>query len=263
MQSRGDPMVGGLGLYLHIPFCQYKCPYCDFNSGPYQETVRRGYLDALKTEIQESSWVGYPVRAVSFGGGTPSELTILEISVLIETIRKNFSVMDSCEWTLECNPDSVLLFSLVQLNDLGINRLSLGAQSFHDHYLKFLGRSHKAKDTQRTFDWARAAGFDNINLDLLFGMPEQSIQDWCWDLNHALALGPEHLSLNNLTVEKGTEFGRLRDLGQLPDPNEDTVAIMYESSLDLTAVQGVFHYELSSFSRPGLEWKLGEIYWKC
>ena len=261
MPERGGP-ARGLGIYLHIPFCRPKCPYCDFNSGPHPEAMRRRYLEALKEEIRTSPWAGYPVPAVSFGGGIPSELDPVDVASLVEAVRGVFPVAGDAEWSLECTPDTVTLDSLRTLRRQGINRLSLGARSFRDRHLRRLGCRYDVRGIRRSCEWARTAGFDNLNLDLLYGLPGQTHGEWMGDLGQALALAPEHLSLYNLVVEEGTGLAHSRDDGQLPEPDEETVARIYESALDRTAEAGYLHYHVSSFARPGREWRQGEIYWK-
>ena len=260
MPQRGDP-ANGLGIYLHIPFCRRECPYCDFNSGPRPEAMRRRYLEALGEEIRTSSWAGHPVPAVSFGGGIPTELAPLDVASLVNAVRGVFRVAGDAEWSLECTPDTLTMGRLRTLRRLGINRLSLGAQSFRDRHLHLLGYRHKARDIRSCCEWARTAGFDNLNLDLLHGLPGQTLGEWMGDLEQALALEPEHLSLYNFAAVGDTGPARSVDAGRLPEPNEETVARMYESALDRIAEAGYGHYHVSGFARPGREWRQGEIYW--
>ncbi len=261
MPERGDP-AQGLGIYLHIPFCRRKCPYCDFNSGPHPEAMRRRYLEALREEIRTSPWSGHPVPAVCFGGGIPSELDPVDIASLVDAVRGGFPVAGGAEWSLECTPDTLTLDSLRTLRQKGINRLSLGAKSFRDRHLRLLGLRHDVRDTRRSCEWARTAGFDNINLDLLYGLPGQTLGEWMEDLDQALAMAPEHLSLDNFAAQGGAEVARSIETGQLGEPDDETVARMVESALDRIAEAGYVHYRFSSFARPGREWRQGEIYWK-
>ncbi len=260
MLRRGDP-ANGLGIYLHIPFCRRECPYCDFNSGPQPEATRRRYLEALREEIRTSPWAGYPVPAVSFGGGIPSELAPVDVASLVDAVRGAFRVAGDAEWSLECTPDTLTLDRLGTLRRLGINRLSVGAQSFRDRHLLLSGYRHKARDIRSCCEWARTAGFDNLNLDLLYGLPGQSLGEWMADLEQALAMEPEHLSLYNLVAAGDTGPARSTDDDRLPEPDEETVARMYESALDRIAEAGYGHYHLSGFARAGREWRQGEIYW--
>ena len=261
MPERGNP-AQGLGIYLHIPFCRRECPYCDFNSGPHPEAMRRRYLEALGAEIRTSPWAGHPVPAASIGGGIPSELDPTDVASLVDAVRGVFRVADDAEWSLECTPDTLTPDGLRTLRRQGINRLSLGAKSFRDRHLRWLRCRHEAGDIRRSCDWARAAGFDNLNLDLLYGLPGQTLGDWIEDLEQALDMAPEHLSLYNLVAAGDTGPARSVDDGRLPGPDEEKVARMYESALDRLAAAGYEHYHVSSFARPGREWRLGEIYWK-
>ena len=261
MPERGDP-ARGMGIYLHIPFCRRKCPYCDFNSGPQPESPRRRYLEALKEEIRTSSRAGHVVPAISIGGGIPSELDPMDVASLVDAVRGAFPVVSGAEWSLECTPDTLTLDSLRTLRRHGINRLSLGAQSFRDRHLSLLGYRHDARDIRRSCEWARNAGFDNINLDLLFGLPGQTLAEWMGDLEQALAMAPEHLSLENYAAGEGAASARVSKPGRLPEPDEEKAARMVESALDRIAKAGYVHYHLSSFARPGREWRQGEIYWK-
>lgn len=260
MPERGDP-ASGLGIYLHIPFCRRECPYCDFNSGHHPEAMRRRYLEALREEIRTSSWAGRPISAVSFGGGIPSELDPLDVASLVDAVRGAFRVAGDAEWSLECTPDTLTLDRLRTLRRLGVNRLSLGAQSFRDRRLRLLGYRHKARDIRSCCEWARTAGFDNLNLDLLYGLPGQTLGEWMGDLEQALAMAPEHLSLYNLVAVGDTGRARSVDDGLRPEPDEETVARIYESALDRIAEAGYGHYHVSGFARPGREWRQGEIYW--
>ena len=224
--------------------------------------MRRRYLEALKEEIRTSPWAGYPVPAVSFGGGIPSELDPVDVASLVEAVRGVFPVAGDAEWSLEGTPDTVTLDSLRTLRRQSINRLSLGAQSFRDRHLRRLGHRHEVRAIRRSYEWARTAGFDNINLDLLYGLPGQTHGEWMGDLEQVLAMAPQHLSLYNLVVEEDTELARSIETGQLPEPDQETVARMVESVLDRTAEAGYVHYHVSGFARPGREWRQGEIYWK-
>ena len=260
MPERGDP-ADGLGIYLHIPFCRQECPYCDFNSGPHPEAMRRRYLEALREEIRTSPWAGHPVPAVSFGGGIPSELDPGDIGSLVDSVRRVFRVAGDAEWSLECTPGTLTLDDLRTLRRQGINRLSLGAQSFRDRHLRLLRYRHEARDIRWCCEWARTAGFDNLNLDLHYGLPGQTLGEWMGDLERALAMAPEHLSLYDLAAAGDNGPSRSMDDGRLPEPDEETVARMYESALDRIAEAGYKHYHVSGFARPGREWRQGEIYW--
>ncbi|MGH9339428.1 MAG: radical SAM family heme chaperone HemW [Acidobacteriota bacterium] len=256
------PEILELGLYVHIPFCVRKCFYCDFNSGPAGVEMRHEHLHALEQEIRKSSWRGQGGRTVFFGGGTPSELSIDELTALVDALCETFAITPGAEWTIECNPGTVNREALEAIRALGFNRISLGVQSFHDHHLKALGRIHDSGEALQAYRAARQAGFENINLDLIFALPHQDLLEWEADLSQALALAPEHLSLYNLTIEPNTEFGRRHSRGQLQEAGEDLSADMYELALDLTAEAGYGQYEISNFARPGYECAHNLIYWR-
>ena len=250
-----------LGIYLHIPFCSHKCYYCDFNSGPLSQRARSDYLEALTQEITHSPGKGYGAKTVFLGGGTPSELTIAELGQLVNTLGQTFDLKQDAEWSIECNPGGVSRAFFVALLQMGFNRISLGVQSFHDHHLQALGRVHNSAEARATYGWLREAGFDNVNLDLIFGLPGQTLQEWESDLQEALTLWPEHLSLYNLTIEPGTEFGSRYARGELGEVDEDLSADMYELAMDLTEAAGYTQYEISSYSRPGQQCAHNLIYW--
>lgn len=251
-----------LGIYLHIPFCSRKCHYCDFNSGPLAQTARRNYLESLKTEVTHSPWKDCKAKTVFFGGGTPSELSLTELEALVDTLRQTFQVNEAAEWSIECNPGTVTRAYFVALRQMGFNRISLGAQTFHDHHLQSLGRIHNSAQTREAYRCLREAGCDNVNLDLIFGLPNQSLQEWESDLSEALSLSPEHLSLYNLTIEAGTEFGNRYARGELPEINEDLCADMYERAMERTRAAGYDQYEISNYSRPGRQCAHNLIYWR-
>jgi oxygen-independent coproporphyrinogen III oxidase len=250
-----------LGLYLHIPFCGSKCPYCDFTSGCYDVSERLAYLDALEAEIRLSPWRGTPAGTLYLGGGTPSELTINELRRLVSALRDTFELQPA-EWTLESNPGSVGQAWLEAAREVGFNRISLGFQSLKDRLLLGLGRTHTAALAREGYANARAAGFQNINLDLIFGIPGQTLQDWKSDLEQVLALEPEHLSLYSLTIEPSTEYGRRYAEGRLVVPDEDAAADMFETAMDLTQAAGYHHYEISNYARPGKECAHNLVYWR-
>jgi len=240
-----------------------KCHYCDFNSGPAPEAIRGEYVEALAAEIRASAAAGSPARTVFFGGGTPSELTSPQLGRIVAALRETFAFpREDGEWTLECNPGTVGPESLAEIRALGFDRLSLGVQSFHDHHLRALGRIHTAAEAREAVGWARAAGFRRLNLDLIFCLPDQTAAEWQSDVEAALALQPEHLSLYNLTIEAQTEFGRRHRLGQLELPDEDLSADMYEWALDRLAAAGFVQYEVSNFARPGEECRHNLTYWR-
>jgi oxygen-independent coproporphyrinogen-3 oxidase len=251
-----------LALYLHVPFCVRKCAYCDFNSGPASAEARETYVETLCHEIAQSRWKHSRARTVFFGGGTPSELTTAQLSRVVATLRREFMLDADAEWTIEVNPGTVTEHSLGEMRSMGFNRISMGVQSFHDHHLRSLGRIHTADEARQVFRQAAAAGFESRNLDLIFGLPDQTIEEWCSDLDEAIALRPEHISLYGLIIEEKTEFGRRHAQGLLPLPDEDTVADMYELTLDRLCAAGYGQYEISNFALPGHACRHNIVYWR-
>jgi oxygen-independent coproporphyrinogen III oxidase len=251
-----------LGIYLHIPFCVRKCYYCDFNSGPLSQTARQDYLEALRQEILHSPWRGFEAKTVFFGGGTPSELSIAELGTLVQALRQTFRVREKAEWSIECNPGTTTRTFFAELGQIGFHRISLGVQSFHDHHLRALGRVHDSAEAKSAYRLLRKAGCDNVNLDLIFGLPQQTLQEWEADVSEALNLSPEHLSLYNLTIEAGTEFGNRHARGELREVEEDLCADMYELAMDRTRAAGYSQYEISNYSRPGRQCAHNLVYWR-
>jgi oxygen-independent coproporphyrinogen-3 oxidase len=251
-----------LGIYIHIPFCSQKCFYCDFNSGPIHQATRKTYLRSLNQEITLSPWKNATVKTLFLGGGTPSELTSFELENLISTLKKNFVFSDTIEQTIECNPESLDLELATSLYSTGFNRISLGIQSFYNHHLQNLGRIHNVDQIKKAYELIRKVGFTNINFDLLFGLPNQSLEEWKTDLHKAIELSPEHLSLYNLTIEPGTNFGLQQTQKILKKIDEDLVADMYEMAMDTTADANYEQYETSHYCQPNRECAHNMIYWQ-
>lgn len=241
-----------LGVYIHIPFCKSKCPYCDFCSYPHPsaETVT-AYVSRLIESIrtQAASFASPPVDTVYFGGGTPTLLSPSDAERLLEAVFSSFSVLPDAEITLECNPGTADLSLLSLWRQGGANRLSMGAQSAHTNELKALGRMHSWEDVCRTVQHARAAGFDNINLDFMMGIPEQTKASLLETLQKAVALSPAHLSSYCLILEEDTPFGR-RGAAALGIPDDDGMADLYEAAAEYLVACGYEHYEISNFSLP-------------
>jgi oxygen-independent coproporphyrinogen-3 oxidase len=264
-----SPVDLPLALYVHVPFCVRKCYYCDFASGPAPAEIRGRYVAALEKEIRATEFRGLPARTVFFGGGTPSELDGEQLHRLTAALRETFPMVGADtpllvdpEWTIECNPGSTGASLLSAMRGAGFNRLSLGVQSFHDHHLRALGRIHTAEEARGAVVLARAAGFRRLNLDLIFCLPGQTMREWQADVEEALRLHPEHLSLYNLTIEEETEFGRRYRSGLLTLPDEDLSADMYEWAIDRLAGEGYALYEVSNFALPGEECRHNQVYWR-
>ena len=267
-----------LSLYLHIPFCSLKCAYCDFNSYAGLEALVRPYDNALIAEMRlwSPAAKGRPVPTVFFGGGTPSLLPIEELERIMSALRESFALEAGAEVTLEANPGTVDLAYLRSLLALGVNRLSLGVQSFHDDELAALDRIHSAAEAKEAYRWAREAGFERVNLDLIYGLPEsfdspsaalrpaqdERMERWQATLEQAIELAPEHLSLYALTVEEGTKLAYDIDHGRVPGPDADLQAEMYEWSQERLARAGYRQYEISNWCRAGEECRHNLVYWR-
>ena len=251
-----------LGLYIHIPFCKAKCIYCDFYSLPRAEGQMDAYVSALTAQL--AAWreraADCTVDTVYFGGGTPSYLGPDRLRRLLDAVFQSYRVAPGAEITLEANPDSAQdISALRQLHDAGFDRLSLGMQSADDAELRRIGRVHTHAQTVRAVENARAAGFDNLSLDLIYGLPGQTMTRWQANLDAALALAPEHLSCYGLKVEEGTPLFARR--GQLRLPDDDAQAEMYLYAVDFLAQQGYEQYEISNFCRSGREARHNSRYW--
>ena len=242
-----------LSLYLHIPFCQRKCPYCDFNTYAGLNRLFEPFTAALVQEIAEAGAARGrpPVRTLFLGGGTPTVLPAELLTQIVDACRAAFDLLPDAEITSEANPGTVDVSRFAALRALGINRLSMGVQSFDPAELAFLGRIHSAGEAVTAFEAARAAGFTNINLDFIYGLPEQSPATWQRTLERAIALAPEHLSLYSLTIEEGTPFGEWAAAGRLAQPSPDLAADLYEIADELLSDAGFVQYEISNWAKPG------------
>ncbi len=253
-----------LSFYFHIPFCLSKCYYCDFNSYAGLNWLIPQYVDTLEKEMQlhaKDVWE-FEVKTIYFGGGTPSLLPAKSIAYMLESCSKLFNMPSNLEVTLEANPGTVDQSFLTQLKESGVNRLSLGVQSFSDNELKLLGRIHSANEAREAFFMARQAGFENINMDLLYALPQQAVSDWRNNLVEAIKLNPDHFSLYPLTLEPSTPLANAVASGSLPKPDADLAADMYLLALDKLAQEGYSHYEISNWALPGKECQHNMTYWK-
>lgn len=251
-----------LGLYIHIPFCVRKCDYCDFYSVPGRSDSRMDdYLTALNLHLAESAPAAQPylVDTIYFGGGTPSHFGGDRLATILRTIRKYYRVAKNCEITVELNPDSTDKTLLNTLKKAGVNRLSMGVQSASDAELQEVGRLHNFEQAERAFETARAAGFQNISLDLIYGLPEQTMDSWKQSVEALLALNPEHLSCYGLKLEQGTPLYERRDSEPMAD--DDTQADMYLWMVDRLRQAGYAQYEISNFAQPGFESRHNCKYW--
>ena len=251
-----------LGIYIHIPFCRSKCEYCDFYSLPQadEETMDR-YLKALCTHIREAGpqSPAYRVDTVYFGGGTPTYFGSDRLSAVLAAVRESFDVDPEAEISFEANPDSVNLKLLRRLRREGFNRISLGIQTDDDDTLRSLGRPHTYADAVEAVTLARKAGFQNLSVDLMFGLQNQTVQSWINTLEHVLKLKPEHISCYGLRVEEATPLNKYYHLLELP--SDDVQADMYLRAVELLAQQGYHQYEISNFARRGKASKHNLKYW--
>lgn len=239
-------------IYLHVPFCRHRCAYCDFNTYAGQEAQISAYIQALRQEIEQVSLAAPErllIHTIFFGGGTPSLVPAHELAQVMATLRACFDWLPGLEASLEANPGTVSPQYLQALRKAGINRLSFGVQSAHPDDLRLLERQHDFRDVVQAVKWARQTGFDNISLDLIFGVPFQSLERWQNTLELALLLKPEHLSLYALTVEHGTPFARWARRGLVPLPDDDLAADMYEWAAQRLADAGYYHYEISNWAK--------------
>ncbi len=250
------------GLYLHIPFCEHKCIYCDFYSLESLEHTDR-FLRALHREISLYTPVGRgeEIGTIYFGGGTPSLLDPSDIDRLLDAIRAGFFVRRDAEITLETNPGTVTEEKLRLFRSSGINRLSIGIQSFHDDELKFLTRIHSAAEAKRSVEMARRAGFESVGIDLIFGLPHQTAAGWLDNLRQAIELGPGHISAYSLIVEQGTPLWRMVEAKQVSAVPARTEAEMYRRTMDFLQAAGFEHYEVSNYARPGFRSRHNSNYW--
>ncbi len=253
-------------LYLHIPYCQSKCPYCDFNSHAAASWPEDDYVRALIAEIErrasEAPWAGRRLKTIFFGGGTPSLFRPESIAAVLGAAEGSFGVERGAEVTLEANPGTVDAAKLGGMRAAGINRISFGAQSFNEARLKFLGRTHGAAETREAVRLAHRAGFERLNLDLIFAVPGQSVDEALDDIAQAAALGPDHISAYNLTFEEGTAFFTEMKRGRIRPIDSDRQAEFYAAVREELPRRGYKMYEISNYAPPGHEARHNLSYWR-
>lgn len=251
-------------LYIHIPFCTNKCFYCDFNSYVAAGQPIDAYLDALENEMKLTAAQLPPttIDTVFVGGGTPTVLTPPQMTRFLAAVRRYFPLGDDVEFTMEANPGTTDMAKLQAMREGGVNRISFGAQSFDDGLLAGIGRIHAAEDVVQSIANAKAAGFTNLSVDLMFGLPNQTLQQLTDSVEKALELDLPHYSLYSLKVEENTLFHRLYERGELPLPEEDLELAMYQHLMERLGQAGYRHYEISNFARPGHESRHNTTYWR-
>ena len=248
-----------LELYVHIPFCVRKCQYCDFLSGPSDEETKDRYIEALLKEIRSAEHTeNYEIVSVFIGGGTPSALKAEAIASIMRTLQEQFFFCEDAEVTIEANPGTVDLEKLTIYRNVGINRLSLGLQSTDAEELKLLGRIHSYEEFLKSYEWAREAGFSNINIDLMFAIPGQTGEAWRQHLYQVAELNPEHISAYSLIIEEGTPFAEQN----LDLPDEDTEYQMYEDTAEILERYGYRQYEISNYAKQGYMCRHNAGYWQ-
>ncbi len=259
-----DWRQGGFGLYLHWPFCEAKCPYCDFNSHVSRQIDQRAWRDAYLSELRRGAaeTEGRVLNAVFFGGGTPSLMEPEVVADIISEIGRLWPTANDLEITLEANPGSVEAGRFRAFRAAGVSRVSMGMQAMNDTDLRRLGRLHTAEEAWRAFEVAREA-FDRVSFDLIYGRQDQTLADWQAELKQALTLAIDHISLYQLTIEQGTAFGDRYARGKLRGlPDDDLAADLYDATQEICAAAGYERYEVSNHARPGSESRHNLIYWR-
>ncbi len=252
-------------LYFHIPFCAHRCAYCDFNTYAGQESLIPTYMQALIKEVEAVAATleeKLPIHTVFFGGGTPSLVPSPQLDSVLRKVEERYQLSPLAEISLEANPGTVSADYLQALKTSGFNRLSFGVQSANPFELTMLEREHSFGDVIQSVLWARQAGFENINLDLIYGLPEQSMESWQNSVKRIVDLNPEHLSMYALTLEHGTPFGRWAQKGLLPIPNPDLAAEMYAWADAFARAAGYEQYEISNWAKPGKACQHNLQYWR-
>ncbi len=252
-----------VGLYIHIPFCAARCHYCDFFTFAGIEHLIDDFVLALCNELESiSSEHNVAIKTIFFGGGTPSILQPSHFEKVFSALHKNFTLIPDAEITVECNPGTLSPDKVKCLKSCGINRISLGVQSFNDEELKFLGRIHTSKEVIENFNLLRRENFSNISMDFIFGFPGHTLDDWNDTLSRAVALQPDHISAYNFILEEETKFYGLHENNKLKLLDEEDESELYEYTMDKLTSYGYNHYEISNFSKPSRECKHNLIYWQ-
>lgn len=251
-------------IYVHIPFCRQKCAYCDFASFPDRQGDMDFYVEKLLLEAQEAQrqYGSFSVPSIFIGGGTPSILEGRLIARILEELGRLFSVEEGAEISIEANPGTLAPGWLECVKNAGVNRISFGAQAFQEELLRLLGRIHSCREIEEAVEQARAVGFERINLDLMYALPGQTIEQWSESLDCALALGVGHVSCYSLILEEGTPLTRRIERGELAPAQEETVLAMQRMAAEKLQQGGLFRYEISNYARPGMECRHNLCYWR-
>ena len=250
-----------ISLYVHVPFCKQKCFYCDFPSYATLESLMEDYVEALCTEIEEKA-KGYKIKSIFIGGGTPSYLETHQIKKVLKCISK-LNLMENMEFSMECNPGALEEEKLIAMFEGGVNRISMGLQAVQDELLKSIGRIHTFNQFKENFKLARKIGFNNINIDLMFGLPNQKVSQWKETLETIAKISPDHISAYSLIIEEGTCFYKMWNNDKLVLPSEDDEREMYEITKGILKEYGYNQYEISNYSKDGYECEHNKVYWRC
>ncbi|HEY9826882.1 MAG TPA: radical SAM family heme chaperone HemW [Stenomitos sp.] len=255
--------------YVHIPFCRRRCFYCDFPISVVGDRLRgetslgiQQYVDWLCAEIQATPSLGQPLNTIFFGGGTPSLLAAAQVEQIVETLATQFGLAANLEISMEMDPGTFTLAQVQAFRRAGINRASLGTQAFQDDLLEVCGRTHRVSDIYTAVDWVRQAGYDNVSLDLISGLPGQTLAQWQHSLEAVIALKPQHLSAYDLVLEPETAFGKRWAPGEGPLPTDELTAQMYRMASQMLQAAGYRHYEISNYALPGFECRHNLTYWR-
>mgnify|MGYP000636235593 CR=1 FL=1 len=252
-----------LGLYIHIPFCVQKCKYCDFNSYKIEKDKKEKFLNDLKKEMSLYTNKDRKINTIFFGGGTPSILSNTEMKMIMDEINKNFCIDKDAEISMECNPGTLNKEKLEFMKSLGINRLSIGLQAVQEDLLGYIGRIHNYEQFEKNYIEARKAGFKNINIDLMYALPNQSREDWMESLEKVVKLNPTHISAYSLILEENTELFKMYERDEFNLLDENTDIEMYEYTIDYLKSHGYNQYEISNYAKDNFECKHNVLYWKC
>jgi oxygen-independent coproporphyrinogen-3 oxidase len=253
------PWIWPRAAYVHVPFCAHHCGYCDFAVVAGKDDVIDLYLEALERELSLGSRT--PITTLFLGGGTPTHPAPAQLERLLRSVRRWLPLESGGEFSVEANPDTLTVEKVAVLAAHGVNRVSLGAQSFRSATLQALERAHRPEEIGKAVERVRQAGIEQLSLDLIFGAPGQTLADWQRDLEQALALAPDHISTYGLTYEKGTPLWKARRAGAVKPVTEDDELEMYQSAIDTLEKAGFEHYEISSFARPGCQCRHNQVYW--